>query len=241
MPPALRHLLGFLVGVVITPVLWVLLAAGYGLSYQAFTRLAYDGTLVGAIVLLLVFGAMTALVAGSRLSPVAALVSGTAFMALIGYQFVARDYFFPASLIDFDRLPVPLAVIETGAGSIIMFAPAVGGILLVSALFPSRWRSSAAPALPRGYAGYTDRDGTPPPYPGTAPAAAPYGEAEGEPGGYRRAERGGPGTGPQPAFDPGDAEHWSASRAMPRPVGADGEADAESGSTLKFRRDDERP
>jgi hypothetical protein len=123
------------------------------------------------------------IIAGSRISPLAALVPGLVFGGF-GVLWAVQpnthsDTWFPSSL--------RASYIAYGASGIYLL---LGVALVVASLFPSRWRGKATPAAgrhsydyagPEPVAGYGEYDG---------PPALPYGEQ-------------GPGYGQNPDYRPG--------------------------------------
>ncbi|MFC7327473.1 hypothetical protein [Marinactinospora rubrisoli] len=139
-----RHPLGLLAGIMITPALW----AGTGWSVSELQPLLAardygNGMLLTSVAVLIVVGIVVGLLAGSRLSPLAAFVSGGAILAASVWPLL--DY---ASM---NRL-VP-DVLAAGSmlhplGPALPVNVVVGTLLFISALMPSRWRSRRRAADP---------------------------------------------------------------------------------------------
>ncbi|GLU49601.1 hypothetical protein [Nocardiopsis ansamitocini] len=134
----LRHPLGLLVGLFITPLLWSGAAwstaeIGSHLQNQQFS----DPLLLTACATMMGVGLAAGLLAGSRISPLAAFLPGVSMLggslwALLNYPSMAAvlpSWFEPGSLFH------PL-----GPGLPVFLG--VGTLLFISALIPSRWRSA---------------------------------------------------------------------------------------------------
>ncbi|MEV0148906.1 MULTISPECIES: hypothetical protein [unclassified Nonomuraea] len=144
MSNGVRHVLGVVAGVLLPPLVAVALMYGVGevsLSIQQF-RISWTG--VAAIV---VAGVLLALLASSRLSPVASLLGG------IGFTFYGLLPFAEIlSVSSVTDLFVP-GWMRTGyltLGYTGMFL-VVGVLLLAASAFPSRWRSRRPPVVTPGH------------------------------------------------------------------------------------------
>ncbi|GAB3455437.1 hypothetical protein GCM10027570_36000 [Streptomonospora sediminis] len=208
MSNGLRHFLGLPIAVVVTPVF----AAGLAWAPHWAQRAGsgYDPTAVPGVppwvplvAVLAVLGLLLGLVAGSRVSPVAALLSGLALGA--------------AGVLETAALPMPdiatvLALRPGSGGGTPWFEwgplfTVVGTALFCSALPPSRWRGrdrgdEAAIAYQGSYGGDRggyEQAGAPAASPATPPQGTPATtwDADGMPPRYHVPEP--PGSGPRAA------------------------------------------
>lgn len=143
-----RHALGVVAGLILTP----LVAAGllYGaaeLSQTFQQRFAVSWAGLGALVAAAV---LLAFLTGSRLSPVASLVSGL-FLTAAGLLPVAEVTGARPLPPGWPPHPFSLGYLTLGYTGVLLF---VGVLLLVASVFPSRWRGRRD--LPPGPAGYHD-------------------------------------------------------------------------------------
>lgn len=191
-----RHLFGLLAGLLSAPLLWFGTAwataqVSNGVRAEGFTSgLAMPG--VGA---LMVTGVLGGLLAGSRLSPLAALLAGAALLGFCLWPMLDRGSFEAAmpGWFDTDSTFHPL-------GPAFPVVVPLGTLLFISAVLPSRWRSagtapsgSAPPPQPVPNAQHPHE-----PYPSaSAPATPPPDTPEqGKPAGtttpFQRDPSGGP-------------------------------------------------
>lgn len=133
----LRHSLGLLAGLLVAPLLWLgtaWTAAEFG---ERVTSLSLnDPLLLSAAAAVMVIGLLCGLLAGSRVSPLAAFLPGAALLGLGLWP-----------LVNYAAMD---ATLPDWLGSESMFYPvgpalpmniALGTMLIASALAPSRWRS----------------------------------------------------------------------------------------------------
>ncbi|MFI6789082.1 hypothetical protein ACIBG4_17330 [Nonomuraea sp. NPDC050383] len=140
----MRHVLGVVAGVLLPPLVAVALVYGVGEVSLSIQNFLVSWTGLAAIV---VAGVLLALLASSRLSPVASLLGGIGF-TLLGL--------------------LPFAEILSGSSVIGRFVPGwmrsgyltlgytgvflvLGVLLLVASAFPSRWRSRRPPVVTPGH------------------------------------------------------------------------------------------
>lgn len=146
----MRHFLGFVVGIVLAPVL--LYAGAWGLrrgmvivlEAEATGRTAreYDGRALTAFLVLLAVGILLGVLATARwLSPVAPLVVGLAFLVATLAMVVRSQP--TVNLIHRHLHGHPAGYLIVGLTS--GFVALVGGLMLVAAVAPSRWRRPPAP------------------------------------------------------------------------------------------------
>ncbi|MBV2367082.1 hypothetical protein [Streptomonospora nanhaiensis] len=199
MSNALRHVLGLLLGILLAPVLAFGLAwaplwpaeAGLDPGLADIPGAPEWAVPVGALVVL---GLLLGLLAGSRVSPLAALVAGLALAALGVLRTAAPPEALPRAG---DLLTPDSPDVWFAWGPALLL---VGSALVFSALWPSRWRGRRRPAetggppgdddaYTAGYRDYPDypgpddgpghgrhhrRDGAPAPGPtGTPPQGTP--------------------------------------------------------------------
>ncbi|HEY3681712.1 MAG TPA: hypothetical protein VGL93_01660 [Streptosporangiaceae bacterium] len=133
-----RHGLGALIGVIVTPVAWLLVAyAGEPLlrNLQLFvTRVTITGTILPMLAMI-VAGALLGLLATTFVSPVGAVVAGAVYLlAGLAYPVLFHQMFEVTSW-----LPGRLALQASNGGFNGMYLVA-GALLLMSAIPPNRWR-----------------------------------------------------------------------------------------------------
>ncbi|WP_051108848.1 hypothetical protein [Actinomadura flavalba] len=205
-----RHGIGALAGLIASPVLFALLLFAGNRAERVYRQVAIryadsdPATTALALGAFAALGIIVALLAGSRVSPLAALLPGLAF-TLFGGLFLLWPVRFGHELMDVlgHRLTSLLTMGSLGVPFLL------GVILVVSALPPSRWRSrrpaavppAPMPGAPPGPVGPQARFGAPqfgapqfgeqrpparqepPPY---APPPAPPREPERSPDAWRR-------------------------------------------------------
>ncbi|TMR10029.1 hypothetical protein ETD86_41165 [Nonomuraea turkmeniaca] len=137
-----RHVLGVVAGLLLPP----LIAAGlwYGVGELRLTAAQAFQISWSAIGVLVAAGIGLAFLAGSRLSPVASLLGGLSFTVL-GLLPLLATLGVPLLLPE-NLLP---DLLETGYNTIAYtgLQLVLGVVLLMVSLFPSRWRSTAEPAV----------------------------------------------------------------------------------------------
>jgi hypothetical protein len=178
-----RHGLGFLVGLVAAPALFVWLA--YAVKEQ--TALARDpGTAnarYAASTLAVALAVVVALLVASRLSPMASLVPGVVFVALSAPHAISLTYRADDSFVN--ALPDdlrPVMAVHTGPGVLLLI---LGALLLAASAFPARWRpqveqadqhssahTATDPQTPAGLGPSTLQFGSP--GPSAAPEHSPF-------------------------------------------------------------------
>ncbi|WP_159940871.1 YIP1 family protein [Nocardiopsis sp. FR6] len=132
----LHHLVGFLAGAALSPVLWIAAAWSAGLLPRIAEGDVTVATVSSVVVLCLV-GAVCAYLVASRVSPLAAGASGALLTALCLWPVVH-----PASMEGtLSWLNPDSWVYPSGAG--LAVALPLGTLLLFSALVPARWRTAA--------------------------------------------------------------------------------------------------
>ncbi|HKE99710.1 MAG TPA: hypothetical protein VKG45_12340 [Actinomycetes bacterium] len=131
----MRHLLGFVLGVVLTPLLAAGAAWGFGHSSRTAARLVADPAAAapGLAVMALV-GVVVALLIATRVSPLAALLPGLALLAWTAAHAAAWRDAVPRQLLRTQVGPDAVALLSGGVYCLL------GAALLVSALRPQRWR-----------------------------------------------------------------------------------------------------
>lgn len=166
----LRHSLGLLAGLVLTPLLWVGAAWSAGRIADHVHSQASGVPLPAACAALIGVGLVGGVLAATRVSPLAAFVSGGGLLgvplwALLDPASMAAVV--PAWLAGADSFWRPL-----GPGLPLFLA--VGTLLFISALVPSRWRS---PRRDRAEEAYPPVEAVPSPARERAPepAAPPVG------------------------------------------------------------------
>ncbi|WP_067967768.1 hypothetical protein [Nocardiopsis trehalosi] len=225
----LRHLLGLLAGIAVAPLLWAGVAwpaSEIGSALGGGDALAAPMTATALGVLMLV-GLACGFLAGARVSPLAAFVSGGALLAFCLWPVIdpgSLDAALPEWL-GRDTLFHP-------AGPGLPIALPLGTLLFVSSVVPSRWSRRAAPMPPAHPAPYEGRPG---------PAADPYGDRAADPYGPpatyddRYDDRPAPYDAPYGDADPRESTLPDTAPPAPRP-GADPER-----TTTPFRRGPEGP
>lgn len=172
MPNAIRHVLGLVAGLVVTPLIAGCLMYGTFELYRS-TRLAYTsdtGELWRGLVPLLVAALLLGLITGTRVSPLASIVPGLLFTAVglvwaIAPRWTIEHLYRPLH----DRLEQGYSML--GSSGLILV---LGVALLGASLAPSRWRGrAAAPAAP-AFGGAPPAPSAPQPAP-MSPPPAPMG------------------------------------------------------------------
>ncbi|GAA3750613.1 hypothetical protein [Salinactinospora qingdaonensis] len=137
----LRHVLGLLAGLAVTPLLWAGTAWAASEIGSAIESLDFnDPMLLSAIAAMMAVGLLCGLLAGSRMSPLAALVSGGLLLGVSLWPLV--DYASLAALLPGTISPGSLF---HPMGPALPLGLALGTLLFISALAPSRWRSRRRP------------------------------------------------------------------------------------------------
>ncbi|MEU7894896.1 hypothetical protein AB0B45_18805 [Nonomuraea sp. NPDC049152] len=174
MSNAVRHVLGVVAGLLLTPLLAVALT--YGVGETSFAFRMYVTPWPGALALA-ACAIVLGFVAGSRLSPIASLLAGLTY-TLAGLGMLVIELY-PAKLLDL--LPSTLRVgFDTIGPSGLLFM--LGVLLLTASAFPSRWRAARprnpSPSSPYGSPQHPSPSspyGPPPQQPPSYPSAfTPY-------------------------------------------------------------------
>ncbi|GAA3760394.1 hypothetical protein GCM10022205_55290 [Spinactinospora alkalitolerans] len=133
----MRHPLGLLAGIIVTPLLWAGTAWSAAEIGSRLPNLDIDDPmLLASVAAMMAIGLVCGLLAGSRISPLAAFLPGAVLLGLCLWPLVdypsmnatLPDWLAPGTL--FHPLGPALAV-----------NLALGTLLFISALAPSRWRS----------------------------------------------------------------------------------------------------
>ncbi|WP_030168744.1 hypothetical protein [Spirillospora albida] len=170
MPNSIRHVIGLVAGVVLTPVIAACLM--YGSSEIGRSLRTFGGEGAGTPALVLIAGAvLIGLVAGTRVSPLASLVPGAVFGGIgLVWAFAPRWAY---EHLDHDlhsRLDTGyLNLVATGAFL------ALGVVLVAASIAPSRWRARPRAAAAPAFGGPPPAPMGPPPgqNPGWHPPAPP--------------------------------------------------------------------
>jgi hypothetical protein len=177
-----RHLLGVITGVVAIPVVAAATVGGLGYIQHAYTSsISRPMTLYVAAGLIVVAGLLVALLVGTRISPLASLLPGVAFVALGACGIAA-----PSTMAKALRGVLPMTLHVTSAGMTFPFGEAavetvwdggfllIGVILLFASIAPSRWRAKVRPVAPGTHRMDTGPDGSWPPQPPAPSDPATY-------------------------------------------------------------------
>jgi hypothetical protein len=156
--PVMRHFLGFLLGLVLAP----LLALGAGWGASKFTELSVtlrehaSAEQWAGLAALVGIGLVIGLLASAPwISPVAPLIVGLVYVGYSGFYAAApRTALDPLPNNDAARYVMQML----GVGVVAL----VGGALLVSAFMPARWRPASAGDEAGQYAGLPDWSSQPP-------------------------------------------------------------------------------
>ncbi|MGI5272547.1 hypothetical protein ACQEUU_25575 [Nonomuraea sp. CA-218870] len=159
-------MLGLVAGLVLPPL--ILLALLYGTAEFTLSAQRYLAVSWTALGVLLAAAAGLAVLAGSRLSPVASLLGGLQYtvlgllpiLELTGLRVLPRDW-----------LPRPLSAGYLNLGYL-GFLLLLGVLLLVASAFPARWRGRPAPSAP-SLPYHPETSSSPQPYPDQQ-APGPY-------------------------------------------------------------------
>ncbi|RAY12140.1 hypothetical protein DPM19_25775 [Actinomadura craniellae] len=191
-----RHGLGIVVGLLITPVLFAGLAYG-GERATRGVRMFDSGAKWTALAVFLLVALLLGLLAGSRVSPLAALIPGLSLLS-VGYLWF--DGHLGRVLRDGPLGDYTLSLWNLGLQGVLLL---LGLALVASALPPSRWQARTprlAPPPPAPFGPSLSGGGAPPlPYEQGSAPARPYG-----PGGAAPAPSGPPPapSGPSPSYEP---------------------------------------
>lgn len=139
----LRHLGGLLTGLAVIPLLWI----GTAWSAAEIGGLISgphldDPMLLSATAVVIAIGVVCGLLSGSRVSPLAALLPGAALLPLSLWPLV--DY--PSMQEHLPGWLGPESMLHP-VGPALPVNLALGALLFISALAPSRWRSRPVPPL----------------------------------------------------------------------------------------------
>ncbi|CAM3632997.1 hypothetical protein GCM10009799_25930 [Nocardiopsis rhodophaea] len=153
----LRHLIGLVIGLIVAPLLWL------GVSWAATAigpALRGEGfgapMALPAIAVLMLVGVICGFLAGTRVSPLAALVSGGLILG-----FYLWPVLHPASATTVLSGWIDQGTFAHPVSAALPVALVLGTLLFFSALAPSRWRWSAAPeTAPAETAPRADEPGT---------------------------------------------------------------------------------
>jgi hypothetical protein len=133
-----RHGLGALIGVIVAPVAWLLLAYGGDKLLRGTATFMVHVTITGTLLpmaAMIAAGALLGLPATTFVSPVGAVVGGAVYLiAGVAYPLLMRHVFDLTSW-----LPGELPLHSSSGGFNGMYL-VIGAMLLVSAIPPSRWR-----------------------------------------------------------------------------------------------------
>ncbi|RNL82329.1 hypothetical protein [Halostreptopolyspora alba] len=186
-----RHLFGLLAGLLCAPLLWFGTAwaaaeVSGGVRSGDFT----DGLAMPGVGALMAIGVLGGLLAGSRLSPLAALLAGAVPLGFCLWPLLDLGSFETAmpGWLDADSMFHPL-------GPAFPVVLPLGTLLLISALLPSRWRSTGAAPPPRPVPDDQHPHDRYPaaPAPDDPPSSAPeHGEPAGTTTPFQRDPSGGP-------------------------------------------------
>src|SRR5512139_736056 len=134
----MRHVLSFLTGVVVTPLIWVAVAVGQGATQLGLPdeRNLPNNLLVGGLVLVGV-GLVAGLLATLRTSPVGPIFAGTVYLGASIYLYFdhVRALHFFTTTWKFKDYPIDMSTPLTSG--VLAFA---GGLLIMSLFSASRWR-----------------------------------------------------------------------------------------------------
>lgn len=133
----LRHLLGLLVGIALTPLLWISVSWSAG-ELPGLLEGDVAVATVAAAVLLVLVGFACAYLAAARISPLTAGAAGLPLSVLALWPAVH-----PASLASAMSWLNPESFVYPGGPGVSVALP-LGALLLFSAALPGRWRSPAA-------------------------------------------------------------------------------------------------
>jgi hypothetical protein len=141
----MRHIWSLILGVVFAPLAWFLIAFGQSATSRWQPPSTFRNDLLLGGLLIVGVGLLLGLIGSLRTSPLGALIASLVFLGASGFAIFAPldalNVFGDARRIGgYDiNLATPLT---TGVLSV------VGGMLLLSAFSPARWRGRPAPAAP---------------------------------------------------------------------------------------------
>jgi hypothetical protein len=148
----MRHIWSLVAGVIIAPLAWFLIAFGQAAMTEKVTLSSSEPDFLFGGLLLVGVGLVLGLIGSVRTSPVGALVAAVLYIGTTVYILLspssATDLFGDTNLVG--NYEVVLSTpLHTGVLAV------VGGLMLVAAFSPARWRGGAASADPNAW--------TPPP------------------------------------------------------------------------------
>ncbi|NUW45464.1 hypothetical protein [Nonomuraea rhodomycinica] len=169
MSNGVRHVLGLVAGIVLPPLIAVMLMYGVTEVNRSFHNFAVSWAGLALIVLA---GALTAVLAASRMSPIASLLGGIAFVVLGVLPFIE---IFSGPIVPDALVPgwVRNGYLTLGLTGVFLL---LGIVLLVSSAFPSRWRGPRPAALSPGYGASRGHEG-PPSYGSPSYGSSSYGSS----------------------------------------------------------------
>lgn len=158
-----RHGIGAVIGVIVTPIAWLLLTYGGGTLWRTVAQYVMRVSLTGTILpmlALLAAAALLGLLASTFVSPVAAVIAGAVnLVAGLAYPLMVRTMFDVTAW-----LPSRFQMDASNAGLNGTYL-VIGVVLLVTAVPPRRWKAAAGIARPVPPPGYASQPPPAPPNP----------------------------------------------------------------------------
>ncbi|GAA2314812.1 hypothetical protein GCM10010149_77990 [Nonomuraea roseoviolacea subsp. roseoviolacea] len=144
MSNGVRHVLGVVAGIVLPPLIAVMLMYGVTEVNRSFHNFVISWT---GLALIAAAGALVAVLAASRMSPIASLLGGIGFVVLGVLPFIE---IMSGPVVPDALIPgwVRNGYLTLGLTGVFLL---LGFVLLVSSAFPSRWRGPRPAALTPGY------------------------------------------------------------------------------------------
>lgn len=138
----MRHVMSFLTGVVVAPLIWVALAAGQGATSIDIPE---DGhlpkqLLLGGLILVGV-GLLAGLITSLRTSPVGAIFAGTVFLGASVYLWVDHTHGLRFFTTSWKVLGYPIDMALPLTTGVLAFT---GGLLVMSLFSAARWRGRSS-------------------------------------------------------------------------------------------------
>ncbi|WP_117210473.1 hypothetical protein [Allorhizocola rhizosphaerae] len=141
----MRHIWSLILGVLFAPLAWFLIAFGQSATSRGQSLSDFKNDFILGGLLIVGVGLLLGLIGSLRTSPLGALIASLVFLGASGFMIFAPRY----------ALDVFGDARKIGAYDINLATPlttgvlgVVGGMLLLSAFSPARWRAKPAPAAP---------------------------------------------------------------------------------------------
>jgi len=132
----MRHVLSLVMGVVITPLVWVAIAVGQGATQEGVPH----GLLVSGLVLVGV-GLVAGLLASLRTSPLGAVFASVVYLGASAFMYLDHNRGIDLFTTHWKVQDYPIDLASPLTTGVLAFA---GGLLIMSVFSAARWRGSKA-------------------------------------------------------------------------------------------------